>query len=235
MPRSRTIRRAGRKVSRRSSIACAVQSQMPLTTSTVLRSNSLYTRGFSPISAMTAVASLLKSRVSASTSANSHSTPIVGRGERAKSMWALALLTGQLATTDDTARHSLAGVTGAHRHLVRTRRSVGLVVALRRDVGEVVGTGVVDDRGLLAGQQVVRGEGVGGGHQRSDAVFADLQRGQVTACRMGSVSGHLKVIAGGQKVAGGTAGRADRVGLTLAHLVDVYSVEAGREQANAGR
>src|SRR6201998_398466 len=175
MPRSRTIWRAGVRVSRRSSIAWAVQSQTPLTTSTVLRSNSLCTRGFSPISAMTAGASLLRSRVCASTSANSHSTPIVGRGEAPKSMRVLALLAG----ADDTARHPLAGVTCAHRRLVGARRSIGLGVAIARDVGEVVGPGVNDDRGLLSGHQVVHGEGVGGGDQHPDTVLADLQRRQI--------------------------------------------------------
>src|ERR1700743_3115045 len=234
MPRSRTIRRAGPRVSRRSSIACPVDSQMPLTTSTVLRSNSLCTRGFSPISAMTAVASWLRSRVRASTSANSHSTPMVGRGERAKSMRAFALLTGELAGTNDTARHPLTGVAGAHRHAVGARRPVGLVVALRRNVGEVVGTGMDDDRGLLAAEQVLHGEGVGGGHQRAAAVSADLQRGQVTAGRLRRVPGDLEVIAGGQEVAGCAAVGPDRIGLTLADLVDVDAVEPGRELAGAG-
>src|ERR1700739_1097244 len=209
MPRSRTIRRAGVSVSRKSSIACLVQSHTPLTTSTVLRSNSLCTRGFSPISAMTAVASLLRSRVCASTSANSHSTPMVGRGEGAKSMRALALLRG----TDDTARHPLAGVTGAHRRLVGSRCSVGLGVAIPRDVGEVVGVGVNDDCGLLAGQQVVHGEGIGGGDQRPAAVLANFQRGQVTAGGLDSVPGRLEVSAGGQKVAGRATGRGHRIGL----------------------
>src|SRR5208283_4383003 len=107
---------------------------------------------------------------------------------------ALALLPG----TDDTARHPLAGVTGAHRHLVGTRCSVDLVVALRRDVPEVVGTGVNDDCGLLAGEQVVHGEGVRGCHQHPDTVFADFQRGQVTTGGLGGVPGRLEVAAGGQ-------------------------------------
>src|SRR6201987_3279181 len=144
---------------------------MPRTPSTVLRSNSLFTRGFSPISAMTAGASLLRSRVCASTSANSHSTPMVGRGEGPKSIRVLALLAG----TDDTARLPLAGVTGAYRHRVGARCSVGLGVAIPRDVLEVVGAGVNDDGGLLAGQQVVHGEGVGGGDQHPDTVLADFQ------------------------------------------------------------
>src|SRR5579884_1824066 len=165
MPRSRTILRAVRKVQRRSSIACPVQSQIPLTISTVLRSNSLCTLGFSPISAMTAVASLLRSRVCASTSANSHSTPTVGRGDRAKSMRAAALLAGKLAGTDDTARHPLAGVAGGHGHGIGTGCAVDLCVALRGDVGEVVGAGVNDDRRLGAGDQVLLGERVGGSHQ----------------------------------------------------------------------
>src|SRR5947199_1148485 len=211
MPRSRTIRRAGRSVWRRSSIACAVQSQMPLTTSTVLRSNSLCTRGFSPISAMTAVASWLRSRVCASTSANYHSTPMVGRGDGAKSIRALARSAG----TDDTARHPLTGVTGGHRHLVGARRSVGLVVAIRRDVGEVVGTRVDHDRGLLAGRQVFLGEGVRGGHQHPDAVLADLKRRQVAAGGLARVPGRLEMRAGGQEVAGRATGGSRRIRLAL--------------------
>src|SRR5699024_6648474 len=122
----------------RSSIACAVQSQTPLTISTVFRSNSLCTRGFSPTSAMTSAASLLRSRVCASTSANSHSTPTVGRGEPTKSILAADLPGGLLAGTDHTARNPLAGVSGGHRGLIGAGCAVDLRVALRRDIGEVV-------------------------------------------------------------------------------------------------
>src|SRR5437660_6755185 len=164
MPRSRTIRRAGPSVSRRSSIACPVQSQIPLTTSTVLRSNSLCTRGFSPISANTAVASLLRSRVCESTSANSHSTPSVGRGEDAKfTLIAVPLSAGWLTGSDHAARHPLAGVTGHHGRLVGPWRTVDLGVAIRRDVGEIVGAGVDHDRGARTAQQISLGEPVGGG------------------------------------------------------------------------
>src|SRR5580704_8037374 len=101
---------------------------MPVTISTVLRSNSLCTRGFSPISANTAVASLLRSRVWASTRANSHSTPSVGRGEDAKfTLIAVPLSGDELTRTDHTARHPLAGVTGHHRRLVRPGCPVDLV------------------------------------------------------------------------------------------------------------
>src|ERR1700749_3680267 len=140
--------RAVPTVSRRSSIACAVQSHTPLTTSTVLRSNSLCTRGFSPISANTAVASLFRSRVCESTSANSHSTPSVGRGEDAKfTLIAVPLSDEELTGTDHAARHPLAGVASRHRRLVRSGCAVDLVVAVCRDVAEVVGAGVDDDRG----------------------------------------------------------------------------------------
>src|ERR1700712_4322103 len=112
---------------------------MPVTTSTVLRSNSLCTRGLSPISAITAAASLLSSRVTGSTRANSHSTPIVGSAEPLKSIrWGRAPTVSSLGR-DDTARHPLAGVTGGHRHFVGSRGAVHLLIALRRDVGEVVG------------------------------------------------------------------------------------------------
>src|ERR1700757_5544220 len=181
MPWPRTICRAFSRVARRSSIACGVVSQIPVTISTVLRSNSLCTRGFSPISAMTVAASLLKSRVCASTSANSHSTPIVGRGEPSKPIWALALPVGPLAGTNDTARHPLTSVTGGHRRLVGAWCSVGLGVAIPRDVAEIVGSRVNHDRGPLAGQQLILGERVGRRHQQRCAVLADFQRGQVAA------------------------------------------------------
>src|SRR5947209_13360847 len=121
---------------------------MPLTNSTVLRSNSLWTRGFSPSSAITAVASLLRSRVCASTSANSHSTPTVGRGDAAKSIRRVA--SGLLAG-NDTASHPLAGVASGRRLRVRAGCAVALRVA-RRDVGEVVGLLVNDDRGTEIGR-----------------------------------------------------------------------------------
>src|SRR5271170_2136767 len=182
MPRSRTIRRAGVSVSRKSSIACPVQSHTPLTTSTVLRSNSLCTRGFSPISANTAVASLLSSRVCESTSANSHSTPSVGRGEVAKfTVIAVPLSGDELTRADHTARHPLAGVTGHHRRLVGPRCPVDLVVAIRRDVAEIVGAGVNDDRSARACQQVSLGEPVGGGLEQRPTILTDLQRGQISA------------------------------------------------------
>src|ERR1700754_3229562 len=136
---------------------------MPVTTSTVLRSNSLCTRGFSPISAITAAASLLRSRVSESTSANSHSTPTVGRADPAKSM---CLLTG----ADNTARDPLSGVASGQGHLVRRRSAVDLLVALRRDVREVVGLLVDDDRRLRARLQILGGERVGRRHQLGGAV-----------------------------------------------------------------
>src|SRR3984885_14659771 len=214
MPRSRTIRRAGVSVSRKSSIAWPVQSHMPLTTSTVLRSNSLCTRGFSPISAMTAVASLLRSRVCESTSANSHSTPIVGRGEPSKSIWALALPVGPLAGTNDTAPPPLASVTGGHRRLVGAWCSVCLGVAIPRDVAEIVGSRVDHDRGPLAGQQLVLGERVGRRHQQRCAVLADFQRGQVAARGLALMPRRLEMPSGGKEVARRTAGGGNRVGLT---------------------
>src|ERR1700682_1846627 len=168
MPRSLATLRAVSSVERRSAIASPVVSQMSLTISTVLRSNSLCTCGFSPISAITVAASLLRSRVSASTRANSHSTPTVGRGEPAKSI-------RRLAGTDNTARHTLAGVAGGQRGLVRRRGSVDLLVALRRDVGEVVRLLVDDDRRLGAGEQIRGGERVGSGYQHRRAVAAHLQ------------------------------------------------------------
>src|SRR6195952_6162421 len=139
MPRSRTILRAGASVARRSSIASAELSQIPVTTSTVLRSNSLCTCGLSPISAMTAAASLLSSRVSGSTSANSHSTPIVGRADPLKSMRCGRECDVVSLSGYDPARHPLAGIAGGHRHLVGSGRAVDLLVALRWNVGEVVG------------------------------------------------------------------------------------------------
>src|SRR5262245_27504274 len=181
MPRSRTILRAVDSVDRRSSIACGTESQMPVTISTVLRSNSLWTCGlFSPSSTITSAASLLRSRVSASTSANSHSTPRVGRGEAAKSMWLLA-------GADNTARHALSGIAGGQGFGVGRGRAVHLLVALRRNVGEVVRLLVDDDRGLGTGEQIRSGECIGRRHQLRAAVLTDLQRSQVAACRMAGV------------------------------------------------
>ena len=63
---------------------------MPVTTSTVLRNSSLCSRDGWASSGLTAAnrsaAVLDRSRVSRSTSANSHSTPIVGADEAWKSM-----------------------------------------------------------------------------------------------------------------------------------------------------
>src|SRR5690349_23932460 len=132
MPRSRAIRRTGTRVSCRSVIASGTVSQMPVTTSTVLRSNSLCTCSVSPISAITAAASLLRSRVTGSTSANSHSTPTVGRGDPAKSM-------RLLFRGEDTAGYPAAGITGGQRLLVGAGGSIDLLVLLWRDVAEVVG------------------------------------------------------------------------------------------------
>src|ERR1700712_494514 len=175
MPRSRTILRVGASVARRSSIASAELSQIPVTISTVLRSNSLCTRGLSPISAITAAASLLSSRVSRSTRANSHSTPMVGRADPAKSMrWGLGLPVA-LGAGNDTARHALAGVARGHRHLVRAGSPVHLLVAIGRNVREVVRLLVDDDRGLRSAEQILGGKRVGGRHLIRRTVAADLK------------------------------------------------------------
>src|SRR3954469_2272312 len=226
MPRLRTTRRAGRRVDRRSSIAWPAFSQIPVTTSTVLRSNSLWTRGFSPSSAITAAASLPRSRGSGSTRANSHSTPTVGRGEPAKS---IRLLSG----TDNTARDPLPGVASSQGCLVRRRRAVGLLVALRRDVGEVVGLLVDDDRRLGPRLQVLCGEGVGGGHQLCGAVLTHLQRREIAAGGMPTVAGRLEMPAGGIEVARLATGRGHRTGLALADRMDVHPMETRCELTGA--
>src|SRR6188472_349891 len=227
MPRSRTTRRAGSRVDRRSAIASPALSQIPVTTSTVLRSNSLCTRGFSPISAITAAASLLRSRVSASTSANSHSTPTVGRAEPAKS---IRLLSG----ADNTARDPLPGVASSQGGLVRRRGAVGLLVALRWDVGEVVGLLVDDDRRLGPCLQVLRGEGVGGGHQLGGAVLAHLQRREVAAGGMLAVARRLEMPARGVEVARFATGRGHRARLTLADRMDVQPMKTRCELSGSG-
>src|SRR5690625_5160119 len=161
MPRSCTMGRAVASVWRRSSIASPVSSQMPVTNSTVLRNSSWCTRGFSPSSDSTALASLLRSRVAASTRANSHSTPRVGRAQWANSIRACALeeavLSVRLSGADDTTRNPFAGVSGGQRGLVRAGSAMDLCGAVRREVGEVVVVGVDDDGGLLAGQQLILG------------------------------------------------------------------------------
>src|SRR6202011_3194052 len=217
MPWPRTISRAVRSVLRRSSMACGVVSQMPVTNSTVLRSNSLCTRGFSPISAMTVAASLLRSRVCASTRANSHSTPTVGRGDAAKSMRRRA--SGLLAV-DFTAGNPLAGVAGSDRLLVGSRcATIDLGVLLIRDIGEVVHLLVDDDRGSLTGEQVVVGKCVGGGQHHGRAVVAHLQRGQITT------GGVLIGMAGPLEM----TFRRREIPLALTNLVDVHAVEPRRE------
>src|ERR1700686_3073697 len=227
----RTISQALTSVERRSSIASGVVSQTPVTNSTVLRSNSLCTRGFSPISAMTVAASLLRSRVSESTSANSHSTPTVGRGDVAKSIRRLA--SGLLAG-NDTARHPLAGIAGGHRLRVRTLGTVALGVAVR-DVGEIVRIGVDHDRGARPCEELRGGERVGGGDQLRRPVGPDLERAEVAARRMGGVTGPLEVSPGGQEVAGRTARRGHRVRLALADRMDVHPVETGSQDAVTDR
>ena len=71
-------------------IASSVVRQMPVVSSTVLRSSSLWIRGWAPCREDTrsksSEAALTRSRERLSTSANSHSTPSVGSGESAKSM-----------------------------------------------------------------------------------------------------------------------------------------------------
>src|SRR5690349_20375406 len=231
MPRPRTMGRAVFSVARRSSIASGTDSQTPVTISTVLRSNSLCTRGLlSPSSSMTSEATLLTSRVSWSTSANSHSTPRVGLGEPTKSMWP-----GWLAGADDTARHALSGIAGGHGLGVRRRRAVHQLIALRRNVGEVVRLLVDEDRGLAAREQIIGGERVGRRHQLRGAVLADLQRGQVATGGVGRVARLLEMRAGREEVTGCAAGRADRVGFALSDGVDVQTVEARRQLTRRGR
>src|SRR5258708_7724963 len=202
---------------------------MPVTISTVLRNSSLCTRGlFSPSSSITSVATLLTSRVSESTSATSHSPPRVGRGEPAKSMWLLA-------GADNTARHALSGISGGHGGFVRRRVAVDLLVALRRDVGEVVRLLVNDDRSLRTPEQILGGERVGRRHQLRGAVRANLQRRQVAACGMCRMACLLEMRTRGIEVTGRTTGRGDGAGLALANGVDVQSVEARRELTRCGR
>ena len=56
-----------------------------------------------------------------------------------------------LAGADDTAGHPLTGIAGGKGHVVRTCSATRhLLVAVRRDVGEVVRVCVDDDRGAVA-------------------------------------------------------------------------------------
>ena len=87
---------------------------------------------------------------------------------------------------------------------------------------------------FCAAEQFLGGEGVGRRHQLRRAVLAHLQRRQVAAGGMAAVARHLEVAARGVEVAGRAAGRGDRVGLALAHRVDVQAVEAGRQLARRG-
>ena len=125
------------------------------------------------------------------------------------------------ACADDTARHALSGIAGCQGGLVWRWVAVDLLVALRRDVGEVVRLLVNDDGGLGLARQVLLGKRVSRRHQQSRAVLANLQRRQVTAGGVAAVSGHLQMSTGRIEVAGRAASRRNRVGLALADRVDV--------------
>ncbi len=89
--------------------------------------------------------------------------------------------------------------------------------------------------GLVPCQQLVPGKRIGSGYQVSGAVRTYLKRSQVAAFGLPGVSGRLVVTAGGQEVAGRTAGGSNRVRLTLADLVDVHGVETGRQDSGGNR
>ena len=88
-----------------------------------------------------------------------------------------------------------------------------------------------DDRGARTAKQVRFGEPVGGGFQERSTVLADLQRGQVATSVL--TLGH-EVPARGQEVTGRTTGRSGGVGFTLAHRVDVHTMEAGAQLTGPG-
>ena len=142
IPRSRTIWRTGRAVDCRSSIASAgVLADAGDDLDGVAQQFLVYVRVFAEFGDhrggfVAQIAGL------ASTSANSHSTPTVGLGDPAKSIRA-----GVEPPSDDTAGHPRSGVAGRQGGLIRWRVTVDLLVTLRRDVGEVVGLFVDDDRG----------------------------------------------------------------------------------------
>ena len=126
-------------------------------------------------------------------------------------------------------------LSGGHGGFVRRWVAVDLLVALRRDVGEVVRLLVNDDRGLRTAEQILGGERVGRRHQLRGAVRANLQRRQVAACGMSRMAGLLEMRTRGIEVTGRAAGRGDGVGVALADGVDVQTVEAWRQRTRCGR
>jgi len=91
------------------------------------------------------------------------------------------------------------------------------------------------ERSLVTCEQLISGESIGGGHQVSGPVLADLKQGEVAAFGLSGMSGRLIMAAGGQEVAGRAARGGNRVGFTFADLVDVHAVESGGQNAGGNR
>lgn len=125
------------------------------------------------------------------------------------------------ALGDDTASDASAGVTGVERLLIRCRR------VTRRDVAEVVRTGMDHDGCSTVCDQFVDGECIGRGDQRGGAVFEDLNRSEVAARRVARVTLGLEVSACREEVTRLSAARSYGIGLALGNLVNVESVESG--------
>lgn len=127
------------------------------------------------------------------------------------------------ALGDDTASNASAGVTGVEGLLIRCRR------VTRRDVAEVVRSGVDHDGCSTVCDQFVDGECIGRGDQCGGAVFEDLNRSEVAARRVARVTLGLEVSACREEVTRLSAAGGNGIGLALGDLVDVESVEAGGE------
>ena len=114
-------------------------------------------------------------------------------------------MTRCLPGADDTASHPLAGVAGGQGGGIRRWGTVGLLVAIGRNVGEVIGTGVNDHRRARVCHQLFAGERTGGGDQHRRTVRPHLQRGQVAGMAwMVRGSAALEVPTGRKEVARGT-------------------------------
>src|SRR5262249_8404885 len=113
---------------------------------------------------------------------------------------------------DHSASHPLTRVSRRKGFFIRPGRAVLLLVAGRGDVGEVVGPLVNDQRGLLATQQILRGERVGGGGQQRRSIRAHLQRSQVAAGRLAGMASRLEVSARGIEITRSATGGWSRVG-----------------------
>lgn len=89
--------------------------------------------------------------------------------------------------------------------------------------------------GPRVGQQLLLGEGTGGGDQHRRSVPAHLQRTEVARVARMVMPPPWEMPTGGKEVTRGAARRRHRIGLALADGVDVQAVGARGEHARSGR